>query len=487
MGSLSLIFYIQVQMKKSIEIVYKILNISVFKDSKVYDKDLTEKERIKHVPKGFIYLGNFNPESVNGSIVAVMNLWVKVWDVVLKYNGLSKKQRNEIISNRFISFKEFLASFDKPVKQEGVKTRYQYSVKEGRNVPKYSHYTYEPEFISFEYGNGRRIKRNDFHRYYSNDESGYYKLLLESDIPIKSFFKRNLPYLVSDDDRKKHTYISGGSGSGKTELIKILIYANLKRTDQAIVIIEPHGDLCKQCVRWKEMYDDYQDRVIYIDPFLDDDYTPSINPFELKVKTERTVSSLTQQIIYAFEGFLKGNEFSINMETTLKYCIHVLLYMPNSSIIDLKRFMNDNENSDLIKLGLKSPNREHRNFFANEFQSKPLEQTKRAISMKISSFLSSSVFTRLMTRKTSFDLEYAINNGKIVIFNISKGMMGKDISNAYGRFVVAMVQFYALKRAETQESSRPHTHLFIDECQNYVSKDLEDILAETRKYKLFMT
>ena len=83
-------------------------------------------------------------------------------------------------------------------------------------------------------------------------------------------------------------------------------------------------------------------------------------------------------------------------------------------------------------------------------------------------------------------LTNAINSGKVIIFNLSKGTLGKDTSNAYGRFVVAMAQYYAFKRVLIPEDDRPHTYLCIDEFHNYTCNDMKEILEETRKYKMFM-
>jgi len=118
---------------------------------------------------------------------------------------------------------------------------------------------------------------------------------------------------------------------------------------------------------------------------------------------------LTEQLILAFEVLL-GKEFSGNMGGVLKYCIPILLKRKRATLIDLKRFMIDGENDDLLYEGLHSENEQARHFFKNDFQSKRTDSTKASLSMRIATLLASPVFTRLITGSESFDLEEAMNS-----------------------------------------------------------------------------
>ena len=472
-------------MGKKEEIIYNLLNIPYQKDSKFYEKNLKAQKRVELSPKHFVYVGDIESRLISGAVIKVMEFWVKVWDIALSVKSISHDRKEEIKKTvRYISYKEYMQAFGKAEKLQGERINYNYSVKEGREIPKTSNYTYEKKDLSFPFRHWK--DRNEFIRSYSRDEAGYYKLLLETKTPIKAYFSQRLPFIVHESDLARHGYIRGKTGSGKSEFLKLLIYSILINKKASIVIIEPHGDLSEQVARWKEFKEDKsKDRLIYINPYLKNEFTPSINPFELKEKSEINVLTLTEQLILAFEGLL-GKDFTSNMQGVLKYCIPVLLIHGGCSLIDLKRFVTDGDNDDLIELGVKSENRQAKDFFINDFQSKKLDSTKSSLSMRLATLLASPVFTRLLTGSDSFDFEEAVNSGKVIIFNLSKGTLGKDTSNAYGRFVVAMVQFFAFKRASIPEDERPNTYLFIDEFQNYICKDMKEILAETRKYKLYM-
>ena len=131
---------------------------------------------------------------------------------------------------------------------------------------------------------------------------------------------------------------------------------------------------------------------------------------------------MTTALIDTFEGIL-GNTWSPRMETMLRYCIPVLLRRKDSTLQDLKRFMDFGKhpnNSDLINLGLKSPHQPQREYFQNDFQDKSMETTKRGIRDRVSALLSSPVFSNVVLGASTINLETMINSGHIIIFNISK-------------------------------------------------------------------
>ncbi len=96
-------------------------------------------------------------------------------------------------------------------------------------------------------------------------------------------------------------------------------------------------------------------------------------------------------------------------------------------------------------------------------------------------------FVDLTCGKSTIDLERAIDERKIVLFNLGKGLIGDAESQAFGRLLVALLQGIAVRRAERPEEERTPTHLFIDECHNYVTPSVRTILLEARKYRLYLT
>lgn len=172
------------------------------------------------------------------------------------------------------------------------------------------------------------------------------------------------------------------------------------------------------------------------------------------------------------------------MRALVMPCIATLLRRGDASLIDLQRFMDDAQNEDLVDLGKKSPNPSHRNFFATQFYNAVYKRTKSSVFTKIQSLLNSHTFYNLVTGPSTFNLEQAMNEGKVILFNLSKGRMGVEASEAFGRFVIASIQMIAQRRAQIKETKRKQAFVFIDEFENYVTDSIQIILKEARKYRV---
>ncbi len=328
---------------------------------------------------------------------------------------------------------------------------------------------------------------------HTNDRDGYLNYVWNKSPRLMALLERNIQVLLPEADRLRHSYITGGSGSGKSELIKQLVHSYVKQPDYgAVVVVDPHGDLVSQIAHWQEFED--SDRLAYIDPYLMPHMMPTINPLSLpKGATAQTKEVMAQQIVEVFAQLLKGgagSDLTINMRTLIMPCLLILLNTKNPSLADLQRFMDDERNSDLVALGRQSKRPRIREFFEGEksgFMSPNLSRTKQSVSTKLQSLFNVAVFDDLVNGKTSFDLETAINDKKIILFNLSKGRIGDEASEAFGRFIIGSLQSMALRRQDIPAEQRVPVHIFIDECQNYISPATVGILEETRKYGVHLT
>ncbi|MCG3267135.1 type IV secretory system conjugative DNA transfer family protein [Yoonia sp. I 8.24] len=325
---------------------------------------------------------------------------------------------------------------------------------------------------------------------HTKDRAGYLEYLNMRDPKLIHALLHDLSVTPMIDELRRHTYITGGSGSGKTELLKQLIHAAFQREGEATVVIDPHGDLALQVARW-QMFE-MDDRLVYIDPYLSDDHIPPFNPLIVpQGTTMQQKEVIAQQLVNAFEQLLKGSggdSLTVNMRTVLMPCLLTLIDRPGSTLADLQRFMNDNLNAELIELGKKSKRRAIRDFFAYDFVGDPsLRPSKSAISRKLQSLFNTLAFDEMVNSQVTLDLEGAINEGKIILFNLSKGRLGDEASEAFGRLVVASIQGLALRRADTPEAERVPINLYIDECQNYIAPATMQILEEARKYGVSLT
>jgi hypothetical protein len=321
------------------------------------------------------------------------------------------------------------------------------------------------------------------------DWAGYMAYLETVAPSLCEFFYRRLPVLIPEDARKRHTYITGQSGSGKSELLKVLFNAYLRaRSPVSLVLIDPHGDLAEQVARFPEVA--ASGRLVYLHPTLAEGFTPTINPFELADQSETAVHVMAEQIASVFgELMRKAGHASLsgNMGALLIPCISTLLRRAGSTIRDLQCFMDDKRNRDLWEIGCRSAVQAHRDFFRERFYEKQFESTKGALYTRIQSLLNSPVLYRLLVGPSTIDVEAAVNAGKIIVFALPKGGIGAETSPTFGSFVLAMLQGLAIRRESVPEAQRVPVHVFVDECQNFLSPSVQTILTESRKYGLHLT
>jgi hypothetical protein len=309
---------------------------------------------------------------------------------------------------------------------------------------------------------------------------------LEKEIPVP------LPH-----SKLLNAYIVAASQSGKTELLKLLAHAVIRQKSEALVFIEPAGDASRQIARWPEL----GERLIYVDHGLELGMTPTINPFEISgvpaddtsPRALQTKKVIAQQLLAAFQEVLataEGAELSKNMQSVLMQCLLVLLDYPGATVRHLHRFMDEMRNTQLVEF---ARSRAHypdvAEFFTHDFQGAlgkrhHLDVTKTAIHTKLQDLFSTGNFADLTCGKSTIDLERALEERKIVIFNLSKGALGEREASAFGRLIVAMLQGIAMRREA--QGNRVPIRVIIDEVHNFTTKSLQTIVTEAAKFKLFL-
>lgn len=311
----------------------------------------------------------------------------------------------------------------------------------------------------------------------------YFQVLLEATQDLDGrgvdFFLRGLRTKIPIRELKRHGYICGATGSGKSELMRLLLYRLVKESknsEYSVVLIDPHGDLSKQ-IKTSKLYAE-SDRFIFFEPELIPGYTPVINPLEISNTNRNSVVTYAQNLSNAIEEAI-GADLSVNMGALLIPCLTLLISRKGSTLLDLIKLMQDDP--ELIAEGKKLPNEAHRLIFTN-FKNKLYTRTKASIFTKLQSFLNYPAFFHATIGKSTINIRHSINTGKVLIFNLSHRYFGSDASAAYGRFIISMIKSTITMRGEY----RKPTFLFVDECQQFISPSVKDILEQTRKYGLHL-
>ncbi len=326
--------------------------------------------------------------------------------------------------------------------------------------------------------NTEKQRRDITFRYELNDDD-YYRLLIDQGygLVVNHFVREILRPMARIPIEKlfMHLYCVAPTGEGKSVLLETMLFGLQKKfPHHSMIVIDPHGSLAENA---KKFYMNSQhERVVYIAPYLKVGMTPTINPFAMSDYSPKNVNSTGEQFIQAMEEVLdkEGGELSENMVNLLEKCIYFLLSRKGSTFSDLL---------SLLKCDAHLFN-EAKKFdpIFDDYFLKPGSRTRDALMNRVSRIVDNSpVMRNLLGGKETFNLEHAINNGKVVIFNISD--LGEMSQIAFGKFLMASIKSIVRKRKKNGDI---HTFCIIDEAQNFCTGSLEIMLSQLRGFGLHL-
>lgn len=302
-------------------------------------------------------------------------------------------------------------------------------------------------------------------------------------------------------EKRIHTWITGTTGIGKSELMKSMILQDIRqklKQDCTIVVIDPNGDFVKEIAQFKENYQpEYRDKLSYIDMDLfRGEYTPVINPFQLTsyTKRDREIDLTNQQISKALEEIFDsvGQPLTSQQQTILYNCLQVLLEKEGSTLWELQDFVAPGKMNPLsipyVELGKQSTNPATRSFFKHIFdQNSEYGVSKSGIYTKAQRLLNMPSFSNLITGKSTIDLKEAFDSNKLLLINLAIGNLGDQAPIFIGKIIVSLIQSIVFRRAEQEKKDRKPVYLYIDEFQDFINPSLMRILTQGRKYKIYLT
>jgi hypothetical protein len=284
-------------------------------------------------------------------------------------------------------------------------------------------------------------------------------------------------------DRSRHMYIIGQTGAGKTGTLALLALSDIFH-GQGYAIIDPHGDFAVDNMRF--IPGGRMDDVVYFNP-ADTAYPLGFNPLEVTNPNQK--SNISSEVI----GVLKrmfGESWGPRLEYILRYTILALLDRPTTTMLDITRMLTDKKFreetlsycQDAVVL----------NFWRTEFDTWSDRFAVDAISPvlnKVGAFTANPIIRNIIGQPIStFDIRKIMDEGKILIVNLSKGLIGEDNAAILGSFLVTKIQLASMSRGDIEriEDRRPF-YLYVDEFQNFATDSFATILSEARKYGLNLT
>lgn len=287
---------------------------------------------------------------------------------------------------------------------------------------------------------------------------------------------------IKQKNRRGHIYLIGKTGTGKSTLIANMMISDVKQGSGA-ALIDPHGDLVEEVLDFipEERLAD----VIYFNP-SDIEYPIAFNPLESVPPDGRYL--VASGLISVFKK-IWPEFWGPRLEHILRHALLTLLECPGSSLIDLPRILVNKEfRAEKVAMVVDQQVRE---FWFLEFERYSAWLKSEAVAPilnKVGQFLTSPILRNIVgQRKNTFDVKTVMDEGKILIVNLSKGKLGEDITSLLGAMIVTKIQLAAMARATVPEEERRPFYLFVDEVHNFLTLSFANILSEARKYGLNLT
>ena len=287
---------------------------------------------------------------------------------------------------------------------------------------------------------------------------------------------------IKIDDRKRHIYMIGKSGVGKSVLMENMAIDDVMH-GRGIIIVDPHGEFADKILAC--IPESRADDVVIFDP-ADRGFPIAFNLLEM------VDEDFKGMVASGFVGIFKkifGDSWGPRLEHILRNTVLALLDNENSTMLDIPRMLTDNRFRDRIVEKVKDP--VIRDFWINEFAQYDTKFRTEAVSPilnKVGQFLATATIRNIVGQPVSkINIRKIMDEQKILIVNLSRGKIGEDNSALLGAMMITKIQLSAMSRADVPIEQRPECFLYVDEFQNFATEAFAVILAEARKYNLSLT
>ena len=296
---------------------------------------------------------------------------------------------------------------------------------------------------------------------------------------------KRIKFGIRDEDRAKHMYVIGKTGMGKSTLLENLAVQDIQN-GEGLCFIDPHGGTAETLLSYVPEHR-IKD-VIYFAPF-DQEFPVALNVMEDIGRDKRPL--VASGLIGAFKK-VWVDAWSARMEYLLSNALLALLEFPGATLLGVNRIFSDKNYRTMVVNNVQDPS--VKSFWVDEFakySDKFATEATAAIQNKIGQFAANPLIRNMVGQsKSTFDLRQVMDEGKILIVNLSKGRMGEGNANLVGSMLITKIYLAAMSRADVGPETiknLPSFYLYVDEFQSFANESFADILSEARKYKLSLT
>jgi len=315
--------------------------------------------------------------------------------------------------------------------------------------------------------------------------------LMDTGVPIgrSNFRGEYRPVFISDDDRRRHVYIIGQTGTGKSTMMTNMVIDDIKK-GKGVAMIDPHGELVEEALAHipKERLED----VIYFDP-SDLDRPLGLNMIDYNFNRPEEKTFIVNEMQGIFNKLFTAETMGPMFEQYMRNALLLLMEdMPNepATLIEVPRVFTD---ADFRKRKLE---RIHNPVVIDFWEKEAtkaggeasLQNMTPYITSKFNNFISNDYMRPIIGQpKSAFNFRQAMDENKILLINLSKGRIGDINAGLLGMVIAGKILMAALSRVDLEMEKRQDFNLYIDEFQNFTTDSIATILSEARKYRLNLT
>jgi len=293
----------------------------------------------------------------------------------------------------------------------------------------------------------------------------------------------NVPIGLTLEQRLKHMYVIGKTGMGKTTLLKNAIYQDMVN-GKGLAVFDPHGDLLQELLAI--IPENRRGDVIVFDP-SDREWPIGLNILAPRVKftdKEDEQEWITSSVLAVFAKITAKEYWGPRMEHILRNATLTALQTPNPNLYTLQQLLTDKGYQKKVAATLKDP--VLKQFWNKEFAllgKMQLSSVTAPLTQRLGSFITTKMSRHiLLQEKSTISISEIMDEGKILLVNLSKGDLGEDMSFFFGVILTSIIWMAAYQRTKVPESKRADFFLYVDEFQNFATPRFSEITSEGRKF-----
>jgi len=306
------------------------------------------------------------------------------------------------------------------------------------------------------------------------------RILQGTPIGICSYAGTDQVICIPPEIRSRSTHLLARHGMGKSTVLEHMILDDI-RTGAGVAVLDPHGDMINRLLQL--IPEQHVEKVIYLFPG-DREWVPLWNP--ITPVQNQDISRTADDIVFAIKNIVQG--WGDRLENLLRHAIYALLLIPGSSFLDVSNLLRkkSKESLSLIEKIREVIDNETARIFWREDFTKYSAQDLNPPQHKLSKLLMSGNLSLMLSQpENRINFREIMDSGKILLVDLSG--IGTEVRELLGSFILNLLHITAISRSDIAIEKREQYHIYCDEAHRFIRSSVEDMIAETRKFKVSLT